>query len=387
MIKIEIDQSTRETIEKLHWEWFKKYLKDNPQTSNILKVLKLARDEDLKSIILGDPFDSVKKYGSVPLCKIPIVKRKEKTIYESDLSTLLSKIEEIDTANKIHQELESFFSYDSFYKGSEWNPYLLFGILNINVCPYCNRQYIFTIGSQNTKKTRPELDHFFPQTKYPYLALSLYNFIPSCHICNHAKNDRGQNIIYPYTESFEHKDDKQTIIKDAKFRSTFLTKLKNEENILHSNNIKIYFNTKACHIFQMKQRIRNSIDTFHLDEIYNEHKLDLQDLFTRYRNYSDPKIDEITKLILNERLTLDGLSLSEESKAKLYHKIAKTYTKRIKRTILGLPLGAGDKQYPLRKFKEDIIEQLDETARKMKEQVQTANTSQVQIPPPSDPIA
>ena len=58
--------------------------------------------------------------------------------------------------------------------------------------------------------------------------------------------------------------------------------------------------------------------------------------------------------------------LTKEQKEELVQQVASTYTKRIKRTILGLPLGAGDKQYPLRKFKEDIIEQLDNTARKMK---------------------
>ena len=85
-----------------------------------------------------------------------------------------------------------------------------------------------------------------------------------------------------------------------------------------------------------------------------------------YFFFSKPKIDEITRLILNEKINLDEFDLNEKEKKDLYQKIASTYTKRIKWTILGLPLGAGDKQYPLRKFKEDIIEQLDATVKKMK---------------------
>jgi hypothetical protein len=46
--------------------------------------------------------------------------------------------------------------------------------------------------------------------------------------------------------------------------------------------------------------------------------------------------------------------------------IIRTYTRRIKNEVLGLPVNVGDKQYPLRKFKEDIIAQLDATYKKMK---------------------
>lgn len=116
----------------------------------------------------------------------------------------------------------------------------------------------------------------------------------------------------------------------------------------------------------IEDKIINSINAFHLKELYSCHKLDLKDLFTRYRNYSKPKIDEITRLFLNEKINLDEFDLSEKQKNDLYPKIASTYTKRIKQAILGLPLGAGEKQYPLRKFKEDIIEQLDSTVKKMK---------------------
>ena len=41
--------------------------------------------------------------------------------------------------------------------------------------------------------------------------------------------------------------------------------------------------------------------------------------------------------------------------------------KKMKDVFLGLPMGCGNKQYPLRKFKEDVIEQLDKTKCKMKE--------------------
>lgn len=245
--------------------------------------------------------------------------------------------------------------------------------LKVNVCPYCNREYTFTIGNTKEKKVRPEIDHFFPKSEYPYLSCSLYNMIPSCHICNHGKQEFGNGILYPYNDGFD---------KDITFRAKFNSAIPNNTNLFNLSNTRIFFKTKGCKLFDTPQNIcskclkaRKSIKTFHLEEIYNEHKIELQDLFTRYRNYSKPKIDEIMRLILNEKINLDGFDLDDSQKNNLYQKIASTYTKRVKRTILGLPLGAGNKQYPLRKFKEDIIEQLDNTFKKMKAEAQNQHDS------------
>ena len=52
--------------------------------------------------------------------------------------------------------------------------------LNVNTCPYCNRNYINTVIDKGKKGIiRPTFDHFFPQVRHPFLALSFYNLIPS----------------------------------------------------------------------------------------------------------------------------------------------------------------------------------------------------------------
>lgn len=66
--------------------------------------------------------------------------------------------------------------------------------LNISVCPYCNRNYI--INFDENGKTTAELDHFFSKSKYPYLAICVYNLIPSCHTCNQRKSDSSKEIYY-----------------------------------------------------------------------------------------------------------------------------------------------------------------------------------------------
>lgn len=79
--------------------------------------------------------------------------------------------------------------------------YYFFLKLNIRTCPYCNRNYTFTIHG-NVKKTRPEYDHFYAKSNYPLLAVSFYNLVPSCHTCNHIKLDDSL-FINPFFHGFK----------------------------------------------------------------------------------------------------------------------------------------------------------------------------------------
>lgn len=70
--------------------------------------------------------------------------------------------------------------------------------LNIKVCPYCNRQYIVKLDI-DVGKPIGDIDHFFAQNYFALFGLSLYNFVPSCKICNSLfKSDTNADIQYPY---------------------------------------------------------------------------------------------------------------------------------------------------------------------------------------------
>lgn len=79
--------------------------------------------------------------------------------------------------------------------------YWLVDRLKIRVCPYCNRNYIFTANASGTPKVRAQFDHFLPKKKYPMFALCFYNLIPSCPVCNKLK---GEQLVSfnPYQEGF-----------------------------------------------------------------------------------------------------------------------------------------------------------------------------------------
>lgn len=64
-----------------------------------------------------------------------------------------------------------------------WDAYAFVFLLGIKVCPYCNQQFVYPVVTSKGKM-RGSIDHFLPKSKYPYLSMSIYNWIPCCSNCN-----------------------------------------------------------------------------------------------------------------------------------------------------------------------------------------------------------
>lgn len=125
--------------------------------------------------------------------------------------------------------------------------------INIDTCSYCNRNYIFT--TKKNKKIKPEIDHFYPKSKYPLLGLSYYNLIPSCKSCNGfgAKEENDPldcGLINPY------------LINNNDFQISH--KIKNIAIInplSGKSDVEVYF----------KKSISEHLDIFNLKELYEIH--------------------------------------------------------------------------------------------------------------------
>mgnify|MGYP000006537395 CR=1 FL=1 len=112
--------------------------------------------------------------------------------------------------------------------------HLVLNSLNLSVCPYCNRQYIF--GTDNNRKVGAQFDHFYSKSKYPYLALSFYNLIPCCPTCNKAKGEECiegiQRVICEMEEIVYQGISREEIL----LMKRLLTEMKN--NLLNSKDFK-----------------------------------------------------------------------------------------------------------------------------------------------------
>ena len=131
----------------------------------------------------------------------------------SNFNTLREWTKNYDCVLKSSNIFKDIYT-DYFSKGQNvylntektYNAYDFLKNLNISVCPYCEDEYIDVIinnDGANIIRTA-ELDHFFPKSEYPLLAMSYYNLIPSGKNCNHIKKSKNIGMC-PYEEEIETK--------------------------------------------------------------------------------------------------------------------------------------------------------------------------------------
>lgn len=137
--------------------------------------------------------------------------------------------------------------------------------LDVKTCPYCNRIYTFTVCSKD-RSIRPEFDHFYPKSEYPYFALSFFNLVPSCPICNHVK---GITFIdyHPYIEGFDDKFKFYIDEEELRKREIREIKFTNDTN--------------------------RNIDCFLLKDLYNEHLDYINEIVYKQAAYTDDNIQNI----------------------------------------------------------------------------------------------
>lgn len=206
--------------------------------------------------------------------------------------------------------------------------------VNISVCPYCNRNFIRYIEvGQNaqgvTKSVKAELDHFYPRSLFPYLAISRHNLVPCCHDCNgqsgkHDKDTRKLMVVNPYT-------------LNSSYGMSFKMKIKSGTKFLNldtcAEGIEIDLDTTA------NPDLDNNASIFHLKTIYNTHTDYAAEVYYKYA------------------LRLNGTYLKATKETLKKRKMQLT-TNDIRRLQLGFYTDEKDfNRRPLSKFLADIAKQ------------------------------
>ena len=151
--------------------------------------------------------------------------------------------------------------------------------LNIKTCPYCNRNYTFVVKKG---KLRPEIDHFYPKTLYPYLAVNYFNLIPSCQTCNKTKSDKFNiDWINPYD------------VKQTDYKLTYTPKSINFAQVSHS---KYDFDSFEINFISTNENIK----TFKLKELYKQHKDIVLELLIKKAYYPKSYIEELKSFGFSE---------------------------------------------------------------------------------------
>jgi len=207
-----------------------------------------------------------------------------------------------------------FTGYSINYNLAEW--------LDQHTCTFCNRQYIFVARKKNgAKGINCQFDHWFDKASHPLLALSFYNLIPSCSVCNSSvKSISSFNTVdhwHPYLD--------QDI--SEKFTFSYF------KNSISDNEIS--FANEA----RLDKKTLKTLEDTGTKLVYKRHSSkELQDLIDLRYKYSDNYLE-----ILLEK-TFGDLHISKEERYRL---------------IFGIELDSEDyHKRPFSKFKNDIITEL-----------------------------
>lgn len=114
-----------------------------------------------------------------------------------------------------HKHLTEAMRYEAV-RNQEFLPYVR--ELGIRACVYCNASYALSIVHRGDAYGKFELDHHWPQSKFPYLCTNFYNLTPCCSNCNKYKLDRESEFSL-YTadpnglDQFDFALEKRSVIK------------------------------------------------------------------------------------------------------------------------------------------------------------------------------
>lgn len=209
MIKIEIDQTKRQEIDRLHEVYIKKTAA--PRLED--KIARRIKDREFLKKFFGYSVEA-RTSKIIRICLSDKLKEVKDEFYQTFADhygfkfTAAEPSDQKKVSVRITNILNEVLNYKGFNagrqleKGEKWNRHKLITSLGVKVCPYCNRQYITSYEyDAGDERTTADADHYFPKAKYPILQMNIYNMIPSCNVCNSkTKLDSDKRHLHPYKD-------------------------------------------------------------------------------------------------------------------------------------------------------------------------------------------
>jgi hypothetical protein len=154
-------------------------------------------------------------------------------------------------------------------------------------------EIVKTINNQSylqyNQKNHFTLDHVIDKATNPIVALSLFNFVPSCYSCNSKfkKSEQFTNSSLEHYKSPTHSG--FHFDKKVKFKLLFSSGV-TDLTVKSIDDIDVLLKDNE-NLFD------DYIKIFKLNDRYRYHKNIILELLNKKQNYSDSKIDEISKIV------------------------------------------------------------------------------------------
>lgn len=177
--------------------------------------------------------------------------------------------------------------------------------LNLDSCFYCDIHPIGTyIKNNNSPRLSVDLDHFFPKSQCPLLALSLKNLIPCCQVCNSRIKGRTEFLDF-YRIAEESKNEKKEIIKflspsSDSYNFDFNAKISVWPKSIGTNGLSYLSNRKHYKVhFSSNNIYKHEIKAFKLEQRYNSISIlsEALSILDLKRKFPIAKIQELKSLL------------------------------------------------------------------------------------------
>lgn len=143
--------------------------------------------------------------------------------------------------------------------------------LGIRTCVYCNMQYALTIPKRSGQNLAYyELDHAWPKSKFPYLALSFFNLHPCCGSCNKHKS------------AFDHEPRYSIYIENAQQTIDFLI---NHESLVDYVLTHERKKLKIC--MQPNEDVKTLYKKLRIASLYTLHTDEVEEMVWKAKIYND----------------------------------------------------------------------------------------------------
>ncbi|ANQ48065.1 hypothetical protein MY04_0683 [Flammeovirga sp. MY04] len=166
------------------------------------------------------------------------------------------------------------------------------------------------------------LDHVLPKVKFPIFSLSLYNFVPSCYICNtklklqqydkenYFINTSPSSKLFSLNENYKFTLDVTKNLK-IKLRGEIITK---DESMINE--------------------INNYLEIFNIRSRYQYHDDKAKELFNKCQKYTPSNIKNIAKLTKSTesdvKCDIFGSELNDQNRIKPFSKLKNDIAKHLK---------------------------------------------------------
>jgi hypothetical protein len=249
-------------------------------------------------------------------------------ILTGDFDKLLEIKKYINLSSTDFEIIKTFFNYDKanskdfsplIYKQQPKISKFFQENIEVHTCYYCNIDFINTFKKNNETKNAFTLDHVLEKADYPFLALSLYNLVPSCYVCNSKVKDSK----IPF-DNFSPTNKDFDFDERVKFKS-FISDLNLQIGKEQDFHIKLIEN--------FSNKYDKYIESLNLNNRYDYHKYKVLEMIKKRREYPDSRIKELSDL-------------------------TKKTQEEIKQDLFGIYLNEDLHKRPLSKLIKDISEEL-----------------------------